>query len=417
MVNLNLIEATPRERPATHDGGKSAMTAASIVRWVLATASLTLLAIGAMAAEAQRGVTDTEIIIGTVTDLSGVTAVQGVNNANAVRLAFDDVNEKGGIHGRKIRYIVEDSQYQVPRAVQAMNKLLNSDVVFFTIEDGGTPMNNATFPMALEKGVPKLLPLSAARSMFEPFHKLKFSQYSSYVDQMRAGVKYFVEQKGKKSICAMYQETDFGKDVLAGTTIQAEAMGLKIAATTAHKPTDTDFSAAVTKLREAKCDLVALGTIVRDTTLIIATAKKLGWNVDFLGQVATYDTAIADAPGNVAEGFYSMAPSLYAYPDDPRPAVKTFTQKYKVRYGVEVNYLGEMGYTSAQIAIEALQRAGRDLTVDSLVKAMESIQDFHDLFGGTYTFGPNNHHGSTSAFLAVVHNGRWVPVVDHALGY
>ena len=102
----------------------------------------------ANAADRQRGVTDTEILIGTITDLSGVTAVQGVNNANAVRLAFDEVNDKGGINGRKIRYIVEDSQYQVPRAVQAMNKLLNNDDVFFTIEDGGTPMNNATFPMA-----------------------------------------------------------------------------------------------------------------------------------------------------------------------------------------------------------------------------------------------------------------------------
>ena len=383
---------------------------------LLAAVSLTMLASGAFA-EAQRGVTDTEILIGTITDLSGVTAVQGVNNANAVRLAFDEVNEKGGIQGRKIRYIVEDSQYQVPRAVQAINKLINNDGVFFTIEDGGTPMNNATFPMALEKNVPKLLPLSAARSMFEPFHKLKFSQYSSYIDQMRAGVKYFVEQRGKKAVCAMYQDTDFGKDVLAGAQMQAEAMGLKIVGTTAHKPTDTDFSAAVTKLREAKCDVIVLGTIVRDTTIIIATTKKLGWDVDLLGQVATYDTAIAEAPGNIADGFFSMSPSLYAYPDDPRPAIKAFTQKYKARYGVDVNYLGEMGYTSAQIAIEALQRAGRDLTVDSLVKAMESIQDFHDLFGGTYSFSPTNHHGATAAFLSVVHNGRWEPVVDHALAY
>jgi branched-chain amino acid transport system substrate-binding protein len=383
---------------------------------LLTAASLTLLAAAAFA-ETQRGVTNTEILVGTITDLSGVTAVQGVNNANAVRLAFDEANEKGGIHGRKIRYIVEDSQYQVPRAVQAINKLLNNDGVFFTIEDGGTPMNNATFPMAIEKNVPKLLPLSAARSMYEPFHKLKFSQYSSYVDEMRAGVKYFIEQRGRKSICAMYQDTDFGKDVLAGATIQAEAMGMKIVATTAHKPTDTDFSAAVTKLREAKCDVIVLGTIVRDTTLIISTTKKLGWDVDLLGQVATYDTAVAEAPGNVAEGFFSMAPSLYAYPDDPRPAVKAFMQKYKARYGVDANYLGQMGYTSAQIVIEALQRSGRDLTVDSLVKAMESIQDYHDIFGGTYSFSPTNHHGATAAFLSVVHDGRWEPVVDHALAY
>jgi branched-chain amino acid transport system substrate-binding protein len=392
------------------------MTTASIVGRILATASLSLIAAGAMA-DTQRGVTDTEILVGTITDLSGVTAVQGVNNANAVRLAFDEVNEKGGINGRKIHYIVEDSQYQVPRAVQAMNKLLNSDGVFFTIEDGGTPMNNATFPMAIEKNVPKLLPLSAARSMYEPFNRLKFSQYSSYVDQMRAGVKYFVEQRGKKAVCAMYQDTDFGKDVLAGAQLQTEAMGMKIVATTAHKPTDTDFTAAVAKLREANCDLIAMGTIVRDSTLIIATVKKVGWNVDLLGQVASYDTAIAEAPGGVAEGFYSMSPSLYAYPDDPRPEIKAFTQKYKAKYGVDVNYLGEMGYTSAQIAIEALRHAGRDLTVDSLVKAMEGIQDFHDLFGGTYSFSPTNHHGATAAFLSVVHNGRWEPVVDHALVY
>src|SRR5580692_4675658 len=295
-------------------------------------AAATLLVLGTDAfAETQRGVTDTEILVDTITDLSGVTAVQGVNNANAVRLAFDEVNEKGGINGRKIRYIVEDSQYQVPRAVQAIN----------------TPMNNATFPMAIEKNVPKLLPLSAARSMFEPFNKLKFSQYSSYVDQMRAGVKYFVEQRGKKAVCAMYQDTDFGKDVLAGAVMQTEAMGMKIVATTAHKPTDTDFTAAIAKLREANCDLITMGTIVRDSTLIIATVKKVGWNVDLLGQVASYDTAIAEAPGNVAEGFYSMSPSLYAYPDDPSPAVQAFAKKYKAKYGFDVNYLGEMGYTSA----------------------------------------------------------------------
>ncbi len=223
------------------------MTAKSFIRHALATASLSLIAAAAMA-DTQRGVTDTEILVGTITDLSGVTAVQGVNNANAVRLAFDDVNEQGGINGRKIRYIVEDSQYQVPRAVQAMNKLLNNDGVFITIEDGGTPMNNATFPMAIEKNTLKLLPLSAARSMFEPFNKLKFSQYSSYVDQMRAGVKYFVEQRGKKAVCAMYQDTDFGKDVLAGAVMQTEAMGMKVVATTAHKPTDTDFTAAIVQV-------------------------------------------------------------------------------------------------------------------------------------------------------------------------
>ena len=166
------------------------MTQTYIRLHVLTVAFVSAIGITAVAAETIHGVTDTEVLIGTVTDLSGVTAIQGVNNANAIRLLFDEANAKGGINGRKIRYIVEDSQYQVPRAVQAMNKLLNNDKVFMTLQDGGTPMNNATWPMAIEKDTPKLLPLTAARSMYEPYHRLKFSQTSSYVDQMRAGIKY-----------------------------------------------------------------------------------------------------------------------------------------------------------------------------------------------------------------------------------
>jgi branched-chain amino acid transport system substrate-binding protein len=386
------------------------------VTGAVAAVALAMVATGAIA-QTVRGVTDNEIIIGTVTDLSGVTAVQGVNNSNAVRLAFDDANAKGGVNGRKIRYIVEDSQYQVPRAVQAINKLLNDDGIFMALVNGGTPMNDAMMPMEFEKNVPNVLPLTAARSMYQPYNKLKWSQFASYYDELRAGTKYFVQQRGKKAVCAMYQDSDFGRDVLAGVLAQLKAMNMKLVASTAHKPTDTDFSADLAKLRDAKCDLITMGTIVRDSTLIVSTARKMGWNVDLLGQVASYDTAVASAPGNVAEGFYAMTPALYAYPDDPRPAVHELAARYKARYGFDINFLGETGYTSAQIVLEALKRAGRNLNVDTFTTAMESIHDFHDIFGNTFSFGPGQHHGSTSAYLAVVKNGRWVPVVDQAMGY
>ncbi len=385
---------------------------------LMVAAWLVALAATAMAAEPVQGVTDSEILIGTITDLSGVTAIQGVNSANAIRLAFDDANANGGIHGRKIRYIVEDSQYQVPRAVQAINKLLNSDKVFFTIEgrrhtdeqrhlaDGDR--EGCSEAAAAQSGA--LDVRTAAQAEVQPVRVRGGSGAGG-------GEVIAVEQRGKKSICLMYQDTDFGKESLIGVNLQTEAMEMKLTASTAHKPTDTDFSANVAKLHEANCDLIVLGTIVRDTVLIISTARKLGWNVDMMGQIAAYDTAVAEAPGGVGEGFYSMTPSMYAYRDDPRPEVRAVMQRYKARYGVDINYLGECGYTSAQIALEALRRAGRDLTVDSLLHAMESLTDFHDLFGGTYTFTSTNHHGATQAFLAVIHDGRWVPVLDHALAY
>src|SRR5690349_9390332 len=369
------------------------------------------------AADPVRGVTDTEIIIGTITDLSGVTAVQGVNNSDAVRLAFDEANAKGGVNGRKIKYIVEDNQYQVPRAVQAMNKLLNSDNVFMTIDNGGTPMNDANMPAQFAKNVPNVFPLTAARSMYEPYNRLKFAQFASYYDQMRSAVKYFAERKGRKAFCVTYQDSDFGKDVLAGVVAETEALGLKIVATTAHRPIDTDFNAPMTKLHDAGCDVVMMGTIVRDTNIIIQTARKMSWNVDLVGQFASYDTAVASLPGGATEGFYCMTPALYVYPDDPRPTVQEFARKYKARYGREPNFHGEVGYTAAQVVLLGLQRSGRDLTVDSFIKAMEGISNYKDIFGSELSFGPDQHHGSTRSFLTVVKNARWIPVEDTALGY
>jgi branched-chain amino acid transport system substrate-binding protein len=394
------------------------MSLKSMRDWLsIVAGSLLMFASVAHAAGPVRGVTDTEVIIGTITDLSGVTAVQGVNNSDAVRMAFDEANEKGGVHGRKIKYIVEDNQYQVPRAVQAMNKLLNNDGVFATIDNGGTPMNDANMPAQFAKNVPNMFPLTAARSMYEPYNRLKFAQFASYYDQMRAAVKYFAEKKGRKAFCVTYQDSDFGKDVLAGVVAQTKAMGLKIVETTAHRPTDTDFNAPMSKLHDAGCDVVMMGTIVRDSNIIIQTARKMNWDVDLVGQFASYDTAVASLPGGATEGFYCMTPALYAYPDDPRPAVQEFAKKYKARYGRDPNFHGEVGYTAANLVLLGLEKTGKDLNVDSFIKAMESITNYKDIFGTELSFGPEQHHGSTRSFLTVVKNGRWVPVEQEALGY
>ena len=94
---------------------------------------------------------------------------------------------------------IEDQAYQVPKAVQACNKLINRDKVFAFVAPLGTPMNNACFKEQFAVGVPNLFPLSAARSMYEPYERLKFYGAASYVDQVRSGIEYFVKNKGKKA--------------------------------------------------------------------------------------------------------------------------------------------------------------------------------------------------------------------------
>ena len=385
---------------------------------LLAAAFATALIGPAMAADTVRGVTDNEIVIGTYTDLSGVTAMWGVNNTNAWRMVFDDVNSEGGINGRKIKYIVEDNQYQIPRSVQAANKLINRDGVFIMVANGGTPMNNATMPDQLAKGVANVFPLTSARSMYEPLNHLKFGLAASYYDQMRSGVKLFVEQHHSKTICAMSQDTDFGRDVMDGARDELKALNMKLAAETLHKPTDTDFSASVARLRDANCDLILFGTITRDTIQIVSAIRKIGWNVEMLGQAASYDEAVAEVPGGVTEGFYSMTPVLFVAASDPSPAVKEFAGKYKKLYGKEPNFAAQLGYTAAQLVVLALQNAGKNLTMDSFVSGMESIKDWHDIFGSpAMSFSPTKHQGSNESFLCVVKSGHWVPVSTTPVGY
>jgi len=377
-----------------------------------------VLAAGALAgvalAQESRGVSKTEIVLGMHTDLSGPAATYGVSSSNAVKMRFDEINDKGGIHGRKIRLIVEDSQYQVPRAVQAGAKLINRDRIFAMVAPLGTPMNNALFKDQFDAGVPNLFPLSAARSMYEPFHKLKFYNAATYVDQVRAGIQYFVSKKGKKALCAMYQDTDFGKEVLDGIQIQADKLKIKIVETTTHKPTDQDFTAQITRLKAAGCDLVVLGTIVRDSIVPYATARKIGWtDVDFLGSAASYDLFVAAAQGGVTEGLYAMGLTDMPYRDTLSPTAQAWFDRYKERYKNDPNIGAIYGHVAADLTALGLEKAGADLTLNALVKGLESIRGYKDIFNGPeVNFGPDKHQGANSSFLAIVKGGRWVRLTD-----
>jgi branched-chain amino acid transport system substrate-binding protein len=369
--------------------------------------------LGAVSATAQtRGVTATEVLFGMPTDLSGPAATYGVSSSNGVKMRFDEINEAGGINGRKLKVIVEDQAYQVPKAVQACNKLINRDKVFAFVGPLGTPMNNACFKDQFAAGVPNLFPLSAARSMYAPYERLKFYGAASYVDQIRSGINYFVKSKGVKNVCVMYQDTDFGKEILEGAKEQAEKLGIKIVEVTAHKPTDQDFTAPITKLREAKCELVALGTIVRDSIVPYTSARKAGWNdVIFLGAASSYDSFVGAAQG--MDGFYAMGLTEMPYADSPVPTVKKFVEDYKKRFNVDPNIGAVYGYVAADLTVQGLKNAGKDLTLDSFIKGLEAIKSYKDIFNGPeVNFGPNIRQGASSSFLAEVKGGKWVAVTQ-----
>ncbi|MEM6656733.1 MAG: ABC transporter substrate-binding protein [Pseudomonadota bacterium] len=355
-----------------------------------------------------QGVTDDEIVIGSVNDLSGIFAAVGVPATKGANVVFDRINADGGVHGRQIRFVVEDNGYQMPRAMQGYNKLLNRDKVFAMMQSLGTPMNLAGFKLLDPKGIPNVAPLTAARQMLQEPVKNKFTSFSTYYDQSRIGVKYLAGQFGSQSVCTMYLPTDFGAEIVAGSKAGADEAGIAFVSETTHKPDETDFVGSLSKLKEEGCDIVTMALGVRQAITVVGTAKKMGLtDMKFLGTSASFLTVVAQVPGGVTDGFYAAASwlDLWARADEPAPAA--FIAEYKDATGEDPVGFSMLGYSAAEMMVKALEAAGPDLTHDSFIAAMESLDYQDDLVGNRITYGPDDHQGADTVFVSVVENGAW----------
>jgi branched-chain amino acid transport system substrate-binding protein len=331
-----------------------------------------------------------------------------VGSINGARMRFEEANEAGGVNGRQIKFVVEDTQYQIPRAIQAANKLINRDKVFAMVLALGTPTNNAVLTQQLKAGIPNMFPLTGARSMVEPYHDLKFAQRGIYYDEIRAGVKYFLEEMGKEKPCVIYQDTDYGQEILEGAEDQLKEMGQALVGVSAHKPTESEFTASIIRLRNAQCDVVFMGTIHRDTILILEAASKMKFDVVFVGNNAAYGQVIAEQESGSGEGYHAFVHMAKLYKEDGlSDKVERWWDRYEARFNVEPGIPAMEGYRAADLVVTALENAGPDLDKAGFLAATEAITDYQDIFGYQIQFGPGDHKGVSESLLSVVENGKW----------
>jgi branched-chain amino acid transport system substrate-binding protein len=355
-----------------------------------------------------QGVTDTEVVLGSVNDLSGIFAPVGVPAINGANLKFDQVNAGGGVHGRQIRFVVEDSSYQLPKATQAYNKLINFDKVFANVLSLGTPHNLAGFQLMDPKGIFNINPLTAAREMLQEPVDNKFTGFSTYYDQTAAGLIYLNSEFGVSKSCAMYLPTDFGIELIEATKEQSETLGMTFVSETTHKPDEQEFVGAVQKLRADGCEVVTMALGVRQVITVVGTAKQLGWtDVKFLTHSAGFLEAVAAVPGGVTDGLYAAAGwvDLQARRDDPVPA--KFIAEYEAAFGQPATGFAMLGYSAAETVVRALEKAGPDLTQESFKAAMESVEYYSELVDAQIKYTPDNHQGANDITISVVENGLW----------
>ena len=361
-----------------------------------------------------QGVTKTEIVIGTAQDLSGPIVALSKPAVNGMRMKVDEINEQGGIHGRKLRLVVEDHGYDPKRAVLAAQKMIQKDRIFAALGSIGTPTATAAMPLYLDKNVAHLFPLTGARQMYEPLHKLKYSFSVPYFEQMRSGLKYVMQSRKLKRACTIYQDDDFGVEVMEGGQAALKDMGLQYVERTTYKRGATDFSSQVAKMKEANCEVVVMGTIIRETIGTVGTARKLGFNPEFIGTTASYFDIIHKLGGPAMNGFYSTGTINYPYADDPSQNVRAWFQRYKTKYGEDPTVLSAYGYILTNLFIIAADKAGPNLTPDTLARSLEKLSVPRDMFGGDeQVFTPARHLGSSRSKLCQIQNQRWVCITDY----
>ncbi|HRQ47530.1 MAG TPA: ABC transporter substrate-binding protein [Rhodocyclaceae bacterium] len=369
----------------------------------------------AFAAGAQTpGVSDDEIVVGSIQDLSGPIAMLGSPVRDGMLMRFEDANADGGIHGRQLRLVVEDAGYDPKRAVLAARKLIQRDQVFAFLANLGTPVVMATMPMVVEAGRPHLFPFSPHASTYAPLHPLKFQMFAPYQDYMDAAVRHMMSTGTYARACLLYQDDDYGLEVMKGVEAGLARLSRSLVARTSYKRGATDLSSQIARLRGADCDLVVLATVVRETVAAMAEARKQGWTVDMLVTASGYSSQTHELGGPAVEGLFGVTVLPHPYREGASPELAEWIERYRVRFGTAPNVWSAMGYTVADLFVQAAERAGRELSVGSFVAAMASLHTGRDIFGGPeYRFSVDDHLGNRHGRLAQIRDGRWEILTDY----
>ena len=378
------------------------------------TAGLAALALTAGCALAQQGVSKTEITIGSIQDLSGPAVSLGKQARLGMMLRVDEINEQGGINGRKLKLIVEDSGYDPKKAFLAAQKLVNQDKIFMMVGHIGTAHNLAAMPVQFEKNVVNFFPLTAAREMYEPLHKLKYAFSVTYFDQIRKTAPKLVKEKGIKKVCTLYQDDEFGLEVMRGGEAGLKSIGMDYTEKTSYKRGATDFSSQVAKMKAAGCEMVVLGTIARETIGSIGESRKTGFNPVFLASNAAYNDAIHKLGGKAMDGLYSSMTAQNPYLDDNSQPIRFWANKFKTKFNDDPSVFAVYGYLIVDTFAKVAEKAGQNLTTDSFAKVMDTMSTPPDIFGSPSTsFSPTKHMGSDAARLSQIVDGKWKVVSEY----
>lgn len=362
-------------------------------------------------AAAEPGVTDAEIVLGCSNSFSGPLAFSGEQATKfGVDLWFKALNDAGGIHGRKMRTIYYDDGYRPQEAAANTKKLVEQDGIFAVIAPQGTPPVMATVDYLAEQKVPLLFPFQGSPVIRGK--KWIFGGMTLYDRQSRMMVDYLVGQRKYRSFAVLYQDDEYGKSFLTAIERDLGRHGLKLAAAEPVKRGVSDVSAQVAKLQTARPAVTFLVLTPGPGAQALRERQKIGWtDTVMVSSGPLTDERYLGLAGDAAEGVEGL--SLWPDPvTSELPGVKRYREQMQKYFGRnEPNRYSLSGYFAAMLFTEGARRAGRTLTREGLIAALEGVKGWESGILPAVTIGPD-HETQKQGFWVRVDKGRFKPVTD-----
>ena len=363
---------------------------------VVLTAALLLAAAPAIA-QKTPGVTDAEIVIGLTMPLSGPAAAWS-NTGVAMEAWAKYVNDQGGIHGRKLKVVMKDDGYNPGRAVANLEEM--KEQVFMSVGLLGSAILQASKDKLAEFKLPTINPYgNPAIWAKQPKDKLRyvFVAYTDYNDEGDFLVTHAVGKLGAQKIALFYQNDEYGKGGLEGVNRGLKGLGGKgsLVTSVAYELTDRELGTHALKLKDSGADTVIFYSTITHGANVIKEMAKVGYRPKIVSSFPLGDYLIMyRLLGELWEGAHFTALNAAAAAGDPaaKPILEILNKYEPKLVGKENTALA--GASALLLAIEGLKKAGKNLTRESYVEAMEQVKGF-TVMGLTppITFGPGRRHG------------------------
>lgn len=360
------------------------------------------------AAQTVPGVTDKEVHVGGVMALAGPVRFVTEPMEKVIKSVFNDVNARGGVHGRQIKWVLEDDAYQPARTLAGVRKLVERDGVFAIVGLVGAPTTAAALPYTSQANVPVI----SINGMPDPTPKYGFGLQASYSDLMYHLTRHLVSTAGVKRLGYIYQNDDLGEFGRRGISralkeLRAEQV---LVADVGYERGSTEYTTQVLRLRDARAEaVIAMGTVSSVATAIKQAASigyKPTWGTYAIGASATMQTLVGDLVEGLTFGMETEAESSSS--PNLQKAGKLLQQNFP---GTRLDYNAMLGYAVAELTVKALEAAGRDVTREKFVRAIESMQKYQGAVMAV-SFSATKHTGADSVRIYQWKNGKVTPVSE-----